>query len=57
MKEIICFYEKKSLAIQLIQEDLILNDGRLTEMAKSVNQVVRNYYGLYKGVMSKVGNN
>jgi hypothetical protein len=51
MREIICFYEKKSAAVEIMDEDLPLNDGRYEDTARSICQSVKNYYSTCKEVM------
>ena len=54
MRDVICFYEKKSSSVEIMKDELLLNDGRYDDMARSICQCVKNYYGCCKEVMLKM---
>jgi hypothetical protein len=54
MRDILCYFERKSDEGQMVREELILNPGRMEDLAKSVCQSMKNYDDCCKEVMGKV---
>jgi hypothetical protein len=51
MRDVVCFYEKKSTAVEMAEEGLPLNDGRYEDLARSICQSVKGYYSACREVM------
>jgi hypothetical protein len=51
MRDMVCFYEKKSTAVEMAEETLPLNDGRYEDLARSICQSVKSYYSTCREVM------